>query len=318
MGPPILHSLEQAKPARIIATYTLNNRGSSREVALMFITHSGRAVSFEVKLNDESIELNAHQVNPASLPAKWRPPKSIPGLDGALIPYLPSSFRDSEIAIARFEPVILAGLNTSTAQYEAEVARYVRGGTLTDQWLLACSLTPARSWASFGQLNVTVFTSPVWLIAIELALARSGDVLTGAFSGLPADAITIATRAPESAACIIAAFVLTASLFVVLADGSLMLLRTSWRRGKVGKGVVLAALGMALLWAALVLAIGLAGVFIPPLLLPPLQANSDSYTHVLISIGVRGLAALVGWPAGASAGIVACNCSKPASSMDGR
>jgi multisubunit Na+/H+ antiporter MnhC subunit len=79
-------------------------------------------------------------------------------------------------------------------------------------------------------------------------------------------------------------------------------------RGRGGKGVVLAALGMALLWAALVLVIGLAGVLVPPGLLPPLQANDYGYERAFTLIGVvvlTGVAAIIGFAGAVVAGLLA-------------
>ncbi|MFC1466259.1 MAG: hypothetical protein ACFLMY_15570 [Candidatus Brachytrichaceae bacterium NZ_4S206] len=315
-----LRPLEQAQPARIVAAYTLNNRGQAREVELMFVTSSQRAGSFAVTLNDsEYIQPDIQQIKRDALPVKWQPPEVAPGLDG--VPVDLPLFNYAEIVVALFKPVIPASQSTLTVRYEAEAVRYMRSGTPTDQWLLAYSLAPAASWASFGQLKVTVLTPPKWLIASEPALARNGDVLTGEFNGLPADAIALTTRAPESATYTIVAFVLTASLFVVLVGGLFTVLRVSWLRGSAGRGVGLAALGFASLWAVLVLAIGLAGVFIPPLLLPPLQVGDYGYLRILVAIGVgllALLALLVGWPAGVIAGSIARKRSNPSSPAGGR
>lgn len=315
-----LRPLEQAQPARIAAAYTLNNRGQAREVELMFVTSSQRAGTFEVTLNDsEYIQPDIQQIKRDALPVKWRPPEVAPGLDG--VPIDLPTFIYAEIVVALFRPVIPAGQSTLTVRYEAEAARYVGSPTPTDQWLLAYSLAPAASWTSFGQLKVTVLTPPGWLIASEPALARNGDVLTGEFSGLPADAIALTTRAPESAIYTIVAFALTALLFVVLVGGLLMVLRASWRRGSAGRGVGLAALGLALLWAASVLAIGLAGVFIPPLLLPPLQVSDYGSLRILVAIGLgllALLALLVGWPMGIIAGAIARRRSTLSSPTGGR
>jgi hypothetical protein len=303
-----LRPLAQAQPARISATYQLDNRGQGREVELMFVTLSPRVSSFEVTLNGEYIEPNTQLIDATSLPAAWQPPAQTPGLNGAAINYFPSGKVNSEVAVALFKPDIPAGPSTLTVRYEAEAVRYMGGGLPTDQWQLAYSLAPARSWASFGQLDVSVLAPPGWQVAAEPPLTRQGDALSGTFNGVPADAIALTTRAPEPALYRIAAFVLPGLLVVILAGGLAALLRLGWLRGRGGKGVVLAALGLALLWAALVLIIGMAGVLVPPGLLPPLQANDYGYERAFTVIGVvvlAGLAAIVGFAGAVVAGLLA-------------
>lgn len=61
-------------------------------------------------------------------------------------------------------------------------------------WQLVYILAPAREWAGFGGPEVQVQLPEGWRFAGTLPLTRSGDQLTGSFSGLPADAIAITAQ----------------------------------------------------------------------------------------------------------------------------
>jgi uncharacterized iron-regulated membrane protein len=57
-------------------------------------------------------------------------------------------------------------------------------------------LAPARSWAGFGGLDVTVHVPDDWSVASRPALQREGALLNGSFNDVPADAIALTLRPP--------------------------------------------------------------------------------------------------------------------------
>jgi hypothetical protein len=63
-------------------------------------------------------------------------------------------------------------------------------------WQLAFVLSPARQWEGFGDLAVTVLVPAGWPAAVRPGLERRGNVLTGTFTGIPADSFGVTTRMP--------------------------------------------------------------------------------------------------------------------------
>jgi hypothetical protein len=63
-------------------------------------------------------------------------------------------------------------------------------------WQLPYILAPAREWASFGGLDVTVYLPETWQAASKPSLEREDNVLRGSFAHVPADCLALAVRAP--------------------------------------------------------------------------------------------------------------------------
>jgi hypothetical protein len=70
---------------------------------------------------------------------------------------------------------------------------------MTSIWQVAYVLAPARQWASFGDLSVRVQLPPGWRARAVPDLTRSGDILEGQFSGLPADSLVMSASFPVDA-----------------------------------------------------------------------------------------------------------------------
>src|SRR5207244_3098648 len=69
-------------------------------------------------------------------------------------------------------------------------------GFPTTTWQFPYILAPARSWGSFGGMQVTVYLPAEWQCVSRPALKREGDVLQGSFDRLPSDALVVVARAP--------------------------------------------------------------------------------------------------------------------------
>src|SRR5262249_23468561 len=94
-----------------------------------------------------------------------------------------------------FTAVVPSGPSELLVRYRARAAGVDQGDPRAT-WLFHYVLAPARAWGSFGALEVTAFLPEGWEHDGEPTLEREGDVLFGSFSGVPADSLTVAVRAP--------------------------------------------------------------------------------------------------------------------------
>ena len=86
------------------------------------------------------------------------------------------------------------GPSTLHVRYRARACGTAERRTVT--WQLPYVLAPAREWGAFGRLEVTVHLPGGWEARSTPALEREGDTLRGSFTGLPADALLLATGPP--------------------------------------------------------------------------------------------------------------------------
>jgi hypothetical protein len=213
-------------PISVTSTYTLTNPGPDVTVDLVFVSGAPDTSGFEVALNGEPV--SARPAGEIPVPAEWQPPATTPGLpevaDGGRVitgndllylepdesarPHVPYiNWRRYPIEVTRetvssyaFNVTIPSGQSTLSVTYNAEPQQYRTGG-YTDRlesYQFAYILAPARAWADFGGLDVTVRLSSGWRAASRPGLERVGDELRGSFSELPADALalTVAPLAP--------------------------------------------------------------------------------------------------------------------------
>jgi hypothetical protein len=176
--------------ATIGATYTLRNDGVAKGIDLIFITASRDVRSVEVVLDGAAIPAKVGPLGP--VPPSWMPPRGMPNLRGG--PDLP--YNVTNAAGLAFHIDLGAGRHTMRTRYQARptVLSGNRDYNEPVSWQLAFVLSPARQWKGFGDLDISVIVPPGWLVAVRPSLSRSGDVLSGHFDGIPADAIGVATE----------------------------------------------------------------------------------------------------------------------------
>jgi len=306
-----LRPLSRAEPVHVSATYILRNEGSARDVALMFVTASNRVQGLRVTLNDQSVPASLATLDPTELPAAWRPPAITPGLDSRDLGYYPASMNGGSLATAMFKPHIPAGQSALSVQYTAEAVRY-NYAEPTVHWQFGYSLAPARAWASFGLLQVTVHVPSGWRAAAAPSLTQTGDTLRGAFKGVPADTLALTVRAYPSSAYALVTSGLSVLVMAALAIGLVAVLRASWRRGSALRGVWPVALGASTLWAIAVFLIGVMGRVVPTMILdaslPEQTTTNAGYGAIGLWLGLTiGCIALVptGWVGGVITGALA-------------
>ena len=176
--------------AAIGATYTLRNDGDAKGIDLIFITASKDVSNAQVVIDGAAIPANVGPLGP--VPPSWMPPRGMPSLRGG--PDLPY-YVNSPAGLA-FHIFLGPGRHNMMTRYQARPT--VLSGNASNfepvSWQLAFVLSPARQWKGFGDLDVSVIVPSGWLAAVRPSLSRSGDLLSGHFDGIPADAIGVTTQ----------------------------------------------------------------------------------------------------------------------------
>lgn len=176
--------------ASILATYTLRNDGSAKGIDLVFVTASSSVRGVEVVVDGVATPATVGPLG--TVPPSWNPPSVTPDPQGGSdLPY-----RVNDVAGLAFHIELGAGRHTMMTRYQA--GAMVNSGLATDadpvSWSIAFVLSPARQWKGFGDLDVSVRVPSGWPAAARPSLTRQGDLLTGHFSGIPADSVGVSTR----------------------------------------------------------------------------------------------------------------------------
>lgn len=210
-----LRPLAERRAAIVEAAYALRNDGPATRAELVFVA-AALAGHWSVCCSEDDpggsgappdpprVTLDASEVPSATRPlgarpAAWEEPKTTPGLAGdpADLFYqagtVPGAAGPTQTLA--FAVDLGPGPHTLRVRYAARPS-YQAGLAPARTWQLGYVLAPARQWATFGGLDVTVALPAGWDAASRPALGRDGDTLRGAFAGLPADALAVTTRAP--------------------------------------------------------------------------------------------------------------------------
>lgn len=183
-----LRPLAADQPALIDATYQVRNSAGTTSTDLLFVAPALVDSGAGVWLDGSALPFQ--RTRPAALPPSWQPPATTPGIAGADLPY-----QTPTAGALRFAIIVPPGVHQIRVHYSARATAY-SDGSPTRYWQIGYVLAPARQWASFGQLAVSVDLPPGWLAASRPALTRGGDDLTGAFDGIPADALALTIQSP--------------------------------------------------------------------------------------------------------------------------
>ena len=278
---------------KVSATYHLDNRGADKPLSLVFALGSN-ADHFRVTL--DRTEITSRLPGDAPLPESWQPPKMTPGIDGAELYY---SVDNPSLSVT-FELVIPSGRHDVAVTYDAEPVQSGDDGVLRYQF--GYVLSPARTWAGFGGLDLTVHVPEDWRIAVTPALKRDGDTLRGAFTSVPADAVALTMKRPTGWYTVVS--IASLLLFAVVALGGLIVIgwrtRVDERRRRAADLLFpfrAAAFGRGVAWGVAVLAVGMFAIFGPDLTVPG-QAYHRGYGQGLGAVGVvlgSILAIVIGW-----------------------
>jgi hypothetical protein len=293
-----LRPLAENEPALVSAEYQLENHGPEKSLNLLFASGSAEVSQLTVSLNEKPLPSRPAPETP--LPESWQPPKETPGLHGdPPVSYL--SYGSQPAIPYAMTVVIPEGSHKLRVQYRAEAAVHSYGQpTLYHQF--AYILAPARAWSGFGGMDVTIQLPRDWSVSCNLPLQRTGDVLAGRFSELPADAIALTTQAAVSDSYVIA----NEGLFWLYLLSAVFGLAFCWKRGR-HTGRELAklpsespprrvwptSLFAGVLAGLATFATGLLAIFVPDFLLPANQITHYGYGKVFYLFGVLYLSSNV-------------------------
>jgi hypothetical protein len=286
-----LRPLAENKLAIVSAEYQLENHGPEKSLSLLFASGSAEVSQLTASLNEQSIP--SYPASDTPLPESWQPPKETPGLHGEPpVSYL--GYGSQPAVPYAMTVVIPEGSQKLRVQYRAEAAIHKFGQpTLYHQF--AYILAPARAWSRFGGMDVTIQLPQDWIVSCNLPLQRTGDVLAGRFSELPADAIALTTQAAVSDSYVAA----NEGLFWLYLLSAVFGLAFCWKRGR-HTGRELAklpnespprrvwptSLFAGILAGLATFAIGLLAIFVPDFLLPANQITHYGYGKIFYLIGV--------------------------------
>jgi hypothetical protein len=192
-----LRALDGSRPAGMVdgwpmanveVTYEVWNAGNLEPVELVFVDGNSGAPKSEIRvfLDDRPIEVGEAQIR-ADRVARWTPPENTPAVRGQRPHVFGHRWGPANgWSIALTFPL---GRSTLRTSYRTPSAANTYESP-TAIWQFVYLLAPARDWAGFGGLDVTVYVPPGWLVAAEPGLRRDGDVLTASFDEMPADSLT--------------------------------------------------------------------------------------------------------------------------------
>lgn len=183
-----LRPADRGEAAVVEATYQLDSKGGETQLELLFAFGSQRNTDWSITLDDKPLE--GVLVVGADLPATWMPPPKTPGLEGGKSLFYGPGWRTVEPLA--FKLVVPSGRSVLKVRYQAEVSLNYARPSMYRQF--AYILSPARSWAGFGGLDLQIQFPSGWSVASTLELAREGASLSGSFDRIPAESIAITMR----------------------------------------------------------------------------------------------------------------------------
>jgi hypothetical protein len=195
-----LRPLAQVEPARVEVVYQLSNGGAPKKLDLLFISGAAAVSEFQVRLGDQLLKSTPLSMEERfqfvkEEPKEWKTPTTLPGISGKET-YIHQRSLFEEGGPVAFSVTLPSGASTLRVCYRTRAAGADEYYYPTTTWQFPYILAPARAWASFGGLDVTVYLPAGWQSASEPALEREGDTLRGSFSSLPADVLSVAARVP--------------------------------------------------------------------------------------------------------------------------
>jgi hypothetical protein len=284
--------------AEVTAIYFLHNAGTAKTLDLVFASGSPEMTQFRASLGGRRIAGVVATDMP--LPPTWQVPKHTPGFSSrgefSSIVYHPN-----KATPMAFSVTIPPGRHELKVQYAAQLVRNELG-TPTVFQQFAYVLAPARAWAGFGGLEVTVHLPEGWRAACKPELTRDGNCLKGRFAEVPADALTLTIQADEGWLYWPLRYASLALFFLTGLGGILM----CWRGGRfAARSLALfsettirpllasISFGFGLVLGIAVLGTGALAILGPDRVLPDGQVSNYGYTQLLMLIGISVLSVLL-------------------------
>lgn len=191
-----LRPLVHGRGIKITATYVIDDPHSPKDLPLTFITGVNSVQGVKCTLNGKTLPYTTKQVR--NIPDSWKPPAKTPGFvpDEQLL-YNPS-ITEAQYQWILFTVPLQTGRQSIEVSYEVEAGRYYSEKYTALFWQTAYILAPARTWKSFGGLDVEVLAPETWQVKSNLPLVNQGQQWTASFDSLPADFIALTTVHPNN------------------------------------------------------------------------------------------------------------------------
>jgi hypothetical protein len=255
-----LRPLQESNEVGVGVTYVLHNPEGAKTLDLMFVGGHKVADAISIFLDGQPL---AEQATPSEeVPDEWRPAQ---GKKKSL----------DVLAGWKFRLDLPPGKHTLELRYRA-LASYRRDDNPTRLWNLRYLLAPAKSWKSFGALDLELDCPDGWDVVCSLPVTRHGNTLVGAYQGLPAEELTIRanlrvdTFAARFSALMTALFAV-ASLGLLACCGIAIRAVRLQRSAEASPGLHLGAWLGGLLWVLALLMIGACWSNGPSALIPHSQ-----------------------------------------------
>ncbi len=246
-----MQSVRDNKSVLVEAVYEVENKGEDKDLKLVFVVGSKNVEDFEISIDDKKVE-KTETVENSTLPKSWQTPLETPWENDRKLMYNPSSGQIESVSFALSIP---KGKHTIKATYRSEAAVYSNLGKMK-AFQFAYILAPAREWADFGGLEISVFLPANWKAETLPQLTREGDVLKGNFAQIPADSLAVTVQPPLPANYDLFGTIYNALFIFVIFGFPLFLIIFAWLRGYKLNLAWLYGIGLAVLWAILFFAAG--------------------------------------------------------------
>lgn len=190
-----LRPLEQGRWIIITATYQIDHPLPPRDLPITFITGANAVQGIRCSLNGKVLAYTTRQVE--AMPESWKPPAATPGFVPEEQLLYSQSLTDTQHQWIQFTVPLQTGKQSIEVTYEVEAGAYYSQYHTARYWQTAYILAPARTWKSFGGLDLEVLAPENWQVKSNLGLMNQGQSWTASFDCLPADFIALTTQHPQ-------------------------------------------------------------------------------------------------------------------------
>lgn len=190
-----LRPVEQRGAIKITATYLIEHTQPPKDLPLTFITGVDSVKGVKCTLNGMPLAFTTKQV--VTMPDNWKPPAATPGFVPEEELLYSRSLTDTQHEWIQFTVPLQTGRQSIEVTYEVEAGEYYSQYHTAKYWQTAYILAPARTWKSFGGLDLEVLAPDKWQVKSNLPLQNQGQSWTASFDSLPADFISLTTQHPN-------------------------------------------------------------------------------------------------------------------------
>jgi hypothetical protein len=262
------------------AIYDVENNGAEKKLELVFAFGSGFK-DFQIWVDDQ--EIDSQSLASQNSPPSWKPPLRTPWLNGQTFGYAAATRSRFSHVSQGFSVVLPAGKHRLKARYKA-FPSYLDSSPLK-YWQFAYILAPARQWAGFGGLDVTINVPPGWTVVTTPELKPEGEALKGHFAQIPADALALTAQAP------LPVFYRALNIFfhglwaLALFATPVFITIFAWKKGFRIKLSWLVGIGLSALWTLLIIGTGFLAAVGADYAIPRDQFSSSGYTGIFHIFG---------------------------------